>query len=37
VFWRDLFGDLHPFALEAGWTALIKIMFRKKEFYYDEE
>ena len=37
VFWRDLFGDLHPFALEAGGTALIKIMFRKKEFYYDEE
>jgi hypothetical protein len=36
VFWKDLFGDLHPFTLEAGGTAAIKIMFRKKDFYFDE-
>jgi hypothetical protein len=33
VFWKDKFGDLHPFYLEPGGTALLKIMFRKKEFY----
>ena len=33
VFWKDKFGDLHPFLLEAGGTALLKIMFRKKDFY----
>jgi hypothetical protein len=35
VFWKDKFGDLHPFLLEAGGTALLKIMFRKKDFYLD--
>jgi len=34
VFWKDKFGDLHPFYLEPGGTALLKIMFRKKEFYF---
>jgi hypothetical protein len=33
VFWKDKFGDFHPFLLEAGGTALLKIMFRKKDFY----
>ena len=35
VFWKDKFGDMHPFLLEAGGTALLKIMFRKKDFYLD--
>jgi len=34
VHWKDKFGDLHPFYLEPGGTALLKIMFRKKEFYF---
>jgi hypothetical protein len=36
VFWRDSFGTLHPFTLEAGGTAALKIMFRKKSFYLAE-
>jgi hypothetical protein len=36
VFWKDLFGTLHPFTLEAGGTAALKIMFRKKSFYLSE-
>jgi len=35
VHWKDKFGDLHPFYLEPGGTALLKIMFRKKEFYFN--
>jgi len=35
VYWKDKFGDLHPFILEPGGTALLKIMFRKKEFYFN--
>ena len=35
VYWKDKFGDLHPFYLEPGGTALLKIMFRKKEFYFN--
>jgi hypothetical protein len=35
VNWKDKFGDLHPFYLEPGGTALLKIMFRKKEFYFN--
>jgi len=30
VFWKDIFGNLHPFYLNEGCNASIKIMFRKK-------
>jgi hypothetical protein len=33
MFWKDKFGILHPLFLEAGGTAYIKILFRKKTFY----
>jgi hypothetical protein len=32
VFWKDYYGQLHPFILYSGGTATIKIMFRKKDF-----
>jgi len=32
VFWRDSFGNLHPFYLLAGNSATIKLMFRRKDF-----
>ena len=36
VYWKDLFGTLHPFYLGPGGTALIKILFRKRSFYFDK-
>lgn len=32
VFWKDVFGTLHPFYLNSGCSASIKIMFRRKDF-----
>ena len=32
VFWRDVYGHLHPFYLLAGNSATIKLMFRRKDF-----
>jgi len=32
VFWRDNYGRLHPLLLNAGCTATLKLMFRKKIF-----
>jgi hypothetical protein len=32
VFWKDVYGGLHPFFLGAGCSANIKIMFRRKDF-----
>jgi hypothetical protein len=32
VYWKDYFGNKHPFLLAPGGSASIKIMFRKKEF-----
>ena len=32
VFWKDSFGNLQPFYLNAGCTSTIKIMFRKKDY-----
>jgi len=32
VFWKDSFANLHPFYLNSGCNANIKIMFRRKEF-----
>jgi hypothetical protein len=37
LFWKDKFGVLHPLFLEAGGTAYIKILFRKKTFYVDRQ
>lgn len=30
VFWKDIYGNLHPFFLAEGCNASIKILFRKK-------
>lgn len=32
VFWKDVFGGLHPFYLNSGCTATIKLMFRRKDY-----
>lgn len=32
AFWRDNYGRLHPLLLNAGCTATLKLMFRKKIF-----
>jgi len=32
IFWRDNYGTLHPFLLDAGCTSTLKILFRKKIF-----
>jgi len=32
VYWKDRFGGLHPFELQPGCAASIKLMFRRKEF-----
>jgi hypothetical protein len=37
LFWKDKFGLLHPLTLEAGGSAYIKILFRLKSFYKDED
>lgn len=32
VFWKDIFGALHPFYLNSGCSASIKLMFRRKDY-----
>jgi hypothetical protein len=32
ISWRDNYGTLHPFLLDAGCTSTLKILFRKKIF-----
>ena len=32
VYWKDRFGGLHPFQLQPGCAASVKIMFRRKDF-----
>jgi hypothetical protein len=32
VQWRDMFGIFHPFLLNSGCSAQLKIMFRRKDF-----
>jgi len=32
VFWKDCFGELHPFLINPGCAAHMKLMFRKKDF-----
>ena len=32
VFWKDTFGIMHPFKLNSGCCATIKLLFRRKDF-----
>jgi hypothetical protein len=32
VVWKDIFGQLHPFYLQNGCGATMKVMFRKKAY-----
>ncbi|MFM7981781.1 MAG: hypothetical protein ACKPKO_20935, partial [Candidatus Fonsibacter sp.] len=32
VYWKDTFGNIHPFELIPGNAASVKIMFRRKDF-----
>lgn len=32
VYWKDIYGILHPFKLNTGCSCNIKIMFRRKDF-----
>jgi hypothetical protein len=32
VYWKDKFGNIHPFELSPGNSASVKLMFRRKDF-----
>jgi len=32
VYWKDTFGNIHPFELRPGCAANVKLMFRRKDF-----
>ena len=32
VYWKDTFGNIHPFELQPGCSANVKLMFRRKDF-----
>ena len=32
VYWKDTFGNIHPFELSPGNSASVKLMFRRKDF-----
>lgn len=32
VYWKDVFGTLHPFYLNSGCSSSIKLMFRRKDY-----
>jgi hypothetical protein len=32
VYWKDIYGNLHPFEVESGCSSSIKLMFRRKDF-----
>ena len=32
VYWKDRMGGLHPFQLQTGCAASVKIMFRRNDF-----
>ena len=32
VYWKDRFGGLHPFELQPGCAASVKLMFRRRDF-----
>jgi type 1 glutamine amidotransferase len=33
VLWKDVFGNFHEFYLNAGGTASIKLLFRRRDFF----
>ena len=35
VYWKDTFGNIHPFELRPGCAANAKILFRRKDFNTD--
>ena len=35
VYWKDTFGNIHPFELRPGCSANVKILFRRKDFNTD--
>ena len=35
VYWKDTFGNIHPFELHPGCSANVKILFRRKDFNTD--
>lgn len=32
VFWKDIYGNLHPFYVDSGCSGNIKLLFRRKDF-----
>ena len=32
MYWKDTFGNIHPFELHPGCAANVKLMFRRKDF-----
>ena len=32
VYWKDTFGNIHPFELQPSCSANVKLMFRRKDF-----
>ena len=32
VYWKDIYGNLHPFEVASGCSSSIKLMFRRKDF-----
>ena len=32
VYWKDTFGNIHPFELHPGCAANVKLLFRRKDF-----
>ncbi|MFM7978109.1 MAG: phage minor capsid protein, partial [Candidatus Fonsibacter sp.] len=32
VYWKDTFGNIHPFELHAGCSANVKLLLRRKDF-----
>ena len=35
VYWKDTFGNIHPFELHPGCSANVKILFRRSDFNTD--
>ena len=35
VYWKDTFGNIHPFELRPGCSANVKLLFRRKSFNTD--
>jgi hypothetical protein len=35
VYWKDTFGNIHPFELHPGCSANVKLLFRRQDFNTD--